>query len=113
MSVGTARAEPDAFWLWDTGASRHVSKDLSLMINIRAELGSVRQAFGPTIRYQQIGDVWMDLKTEGSSHRVLMERVVYHPEANFNLFSPKSALARANRGHYVDNNNNYVVYPAG
>ena len=80
-------------WLGDTGASRHVCNDLSLMRDIRTREKPIilRQLVGD-IKVYKTGTVQLDCPDNlGGSTIVRLLDTCYIPEAKVNLFQPSKA----------------------
>jgi transposase InsO family protein len=75
-------------WYIDSGATRHYTKDLKSLRNVKPVDDSLTVANGEKLKITAIGDVLFDMKLRyGRSHTVLIRDVHYAPEISSNLIS--------------------------
>jgi len=81
-------------WIVDTGASRHMTPNKSILQNLRNEKGEVRVGDGSVLRYWQVGDVY----TEKNGRRLkIIGNVALIPKLTSNLLS----LGEITKSHRV------------
>ncbi|CAB4035006.1 Retrovirus-related Pol poly from transposon TNT 1-94 [Paramuricea clavata] len=98
VSEGNAKLS-DCHWLIDSGASSHMTKEKSVLVNYQqfGEPESVALGDGRVVQALGSGNVHMDMLFSGSkSKRGVLCNVLYVPKLTSNLFSVRAAVAKGN-----------------
>ena len=85
-------------WLVDSGASRHMTKDLRLLIGFQEFKipQKVGLGDGSTVEAVGVGDVNVNMKFEGLNKQATLYNVLYVPKLTHNLFSVQAAASKGN-----------------
>jgi hypothetical protein len=84
-----AAASKQQEWVLDSGATCHISNDISSMKNLKPNMSDVAFGNGMKLEATHIGDV--DIPT-GSGTNILLQDVLYVPKASHSLFSLPRAV---------------------
>lgn len=85
-------------WVLDSGASQHMTRDLSQLQNVRTvDPIKITMANGQQVEATQIGDVLFTTKLRDSVQQVLLKDVLHVPGALANLLSVSKAVQNGAR----------------